>query len=59
MVESISNDDLKIEMLGLFIDMFKKFHSIPISILCDPLFKQLQINMIREEEDPIADMGTL
>jgi hypothetical protein len=41
MVDSYGNLELREEMLNNFINLFTNIPSMPIKILCDPLFKQI------------------
>jgi len=41
--------DLREETLKNFIALFQKHQNIPIGILCEPLLKQIQINLDKQE----------
>ena len=49
LIESYMNLDLREEMLNIFISLFKKNKTIPIQILCDPLLKQIWIQLEKQE----------
>jgi len=50
LVESYSNLDLRQEGLHGFIRLFQAFQSMPIQILCDPLLKQIQLDLAKQEQ---------
>lgn len=45
MIENHLDEEIRVEMNNLFISVFKEIPNIPIQILCEPLLKQLQINL--------------
>lgn len=47
LIENYAQQDLREEILKNFIVLFQKYPSMPIGILCDPLFKQIKINLER------------
>ena len=49
LIESYLNLDLREEMLNIFINLFKSTKTIPINILCDPLLKQIWINLEKQD----------
>lgn len=49
LIEQYLNADLKEEMLHNFIQLFKTQPTIPIRILCEPLFKQIAINLEKKD----------
>jgi hypothetical protein len=44
-IEQYNNMDSREEILHHFIKLFKTYQGMPISILCDPLLKQIQLNL--------------
>ena len=56
LIEQYLNPDLKEEMLHNFIQLFKTQPTIPIRILCEPLLKQIAINL--EKKDFIEGHAT-
>mmetsp|Transcript_29766 Transcript_29766/g.45374 ORF Transcript_29766/g.45374 Transcript_29766/m.45374 type:complete len:88 (+) Transcript_29766:1786-2049(+) len=57
LVECYTNLDIKTEILSNFIEIFTKYANIPISILCEPLLKQIAINL--EKQDMVANQGQI
>ena len=53
LIELFDNLELREEMLNNFISIFKKQPNIPIQILCEPLLKQIWINLEKQEETSI------
>mgnify|MGYP006084425259 CR=1 FL=1 len=53
MVDSYGNLELREEMLNNFINLFTNIPSMPIQILCDPLMKQIQINLEKQNDQGI------
>lgn len=49
LIENYAQQELREEILKNFIVLFQKYPSMPIGILCDPLFKQVKINLERQE----------
>ena len=45
MIDCYGNLELRQEMLNNFINLFTNITSMPIQILCDPLMKQILINL--------------
>jgi len=45
LIDIYLQNDLREEMLHNFISLFKTQPQIPIQIVCEPLFKQIQINL--------------
>ena len=48
-IEQYNNIDLREEILHNFIRLFKSYQGMPISILCDPLLKQIRLNLDKQE----------
>jgi hypothetical protein len=49
LVDGYANLDVREEMLKHFIVLFQKHQNIPIGILCEPLLKQIQINLDKQD----------
>ena len=45
LIEQYLRIDIKEEMINNIISLFKNYPAIPIQILCEPLFKQIMINI--------------
>ena len=45
LIEQYLRIDIKEEMINNIISLFRNYPSIPIQILCEPLFKQIMINI--------------
>lgn len=48
LIDGYTNPDLREEMLKNFISLFKQYQNIPVTILCEPLFKQIHINLDKD-----------
>lgn len=67
LIEQYNNMDLREEILHNFIKLFKTYPGMPINILCDPLLKQIQLNLDKQESidgaqnilQPISNYFTL
>ena len=49
LIEQYLRIDIKEEMINNIISLFRNYPGIPIPILCDPLFKQIMINIEKLE----------
>jgi hypothetical protein len=49
LIDLYLQNDLREEMLHNFITLFKNQPTIPIQIVCEPLFKQIQINLEKQD----------
>ena len=45
LIDCYFNQELREEMINNFINLFRVIPTIPIQILCDPLLKQIWINL--------------
>jgi hypothetical protein len=52
LIEGYHSESFREEMLKNFIALFRNFQIIPIGILCEPLFKQILINLEKDEAEP-------
>jgi hypothetical protein len=56
LIESYLNIELRESLLKNFIHLFKAHPNIPVAILCEPLLKQIMINL--EKQDSIYQKNT-
>lgn len=47
-VDVFQNAEVRYEILNNFISLFRNHPSIPINILCEPVFKQVEISIEKE-----------
>ena len=45
LIDCYLNLDLRVEIQKKFVTLFRTLQNIPISIMCEPLLKQIQINI--------------
>lgn len=55
LIDCYFNQELREEMINNFINLFRVIPTIPIQILCDPLLKQIWINLQKQDQGIISN----